>query len=307
MAEFQEDTIAAVATAMAPSGIGIVRISGQDAFAVADRIYRGKKEKKLKEQKANTIHYGWIEENGQTLDEVLVMLMKAPHSYTGEDTVEIDCHGGILAVRRVLEAVCRNGARPAEPGEFTKRAFLNGRIDMSQAEAVMDIISAKNEYALKSSLNQLKGSIRQVIEDIRKKLIYEIARIESALDDPEHMSLDGYGEELSPVVKEQKQKIDRLLEKSDQGKLMQEGIKTVISLKSSGRRGKGHCDGYCGNHPGCGGRNREYSGDHSADSGYGGNQGIVRSGGKDWYRESERARHGCRPDFVCGGQLGAAG
>ena len=228
MAEFQEDTIAAVATAMAPSGIGIVRISGQDAFAVADRIYRGKKEKKLKEQKANTIHYGWIEENGQTLDEVLVMLMKAPHSYTGEDTVEIDCHGGILAVRRVLEAVCRNGARPAEPGEFTKRAFLNGRIDMSQAEAVMDIISAKNEYALKSSLNQLKGSIRQVIEDIRKKLIYEIARIESALDDPEHMSLDGYGEELSPVVKEQKQKIDRLLEKSDQGKLMQEGIKTVI-------------------------------------------------------------------------------
>ena len=228
MAEFQEDTIAAVATAMAPSGIGIVRISGQDAFAVADRIYRGKKEKKLKEQKANTIHYGWIEENGQTLDEVLVMLMKAPHSYTGEDTVEIDCHGGILAVRRVLEAVCRNGARPAEPGEFTKRAFLNGRIDMSQAEAVMDIISAKNEYALKSSLNQLKGSIRQVIEDIRKKLIYEIARIESALDDPEHMSLDGYGEELSPVVKEQKQKIERLLEKSDQGKLMQEGIKTVI-------------------------------------------------------------------------------
>lgn len=228
MAEFQEDTIAAVATAMAPSGIGIVRISGQDAFAVADRVYRGKKEKKLKEQKANTIHYGWIEENGQMLDEVLVMLMKAPHSYTGEDTVEIDCHGGILAVRRVLEAVCRNGARPAEPGEFTKRAFLNGRIDMSQAEAVMDIISAKNEYALKSSLNQLKGSIRQVIEDIRKKLIYEIARIESALDDPEHMSLDGYGEELSPVVKEQKQKIDRLLEKSDQGKLMQEGIKTVI-------------------------------------------------------------------------------
>ena len=130
MAEFQEDTIAAVATAMAPSGIGIVRISGQDAFAVADSVYRGKKEKKLKEQKANTIHYGWIEENGQMLDEVLVMLMKAPHSYTGEDTVEIDCHGGILAVRRVLEAVCRNGARPAEPGEFTKRAFLNGRIDM---------------------------------------------------------------------------------------------------------------------------------------------------------------------------------
>ena len=228
MADFQEDTIAAVATAMVPSGIGIVRISGKDAFSVVDKIYRGKKEKKLEDQKANTIHYGWIEEEGQILDEVLVMLMKAPHSYTGENTVEIDCHGGILAVKKVLEAVCRSGARAAEPGEFTKRAFLNGRIDLSQAEAVMDVISAKNEYALKSSLNQLKGSVRQAIEEIRKKLIYEIARIESALDDPEHMSLDGYAEQLAPVVEEQKRKIEHLLERSDQGKFIQEGIKTVI-------------------------------------------------------------------------------
>ena len=226
MAVFQEDTIAAVATAMAPSGIGIVRVSGPDAFSVADRLYRGKNGKKLAEQKANTIHYGWVEEDGQILDEVLVMLMRAPHSYTGEDTVEIDCHGGVLAVRQVLEAVCRNGARPAEPGEFTKRAFLNGRIDLSQAEAVMDVISAKNQYALKSSMSQLKGSMRQVIEEIRKKLIYESARIESALDDPEHMSLDsGYEEQLAAVVAEQKQKIEGLLEKTDQGKLMQEGIK----------------------------------------------------------------------------------
>ena len=228
MAEFQEDTIAAVATAMAPSGIGIVRISGQDAFAVADRIYRGKKEKKLKEQKANTIHYGWIEENGQTLDEVLVMLMKAPHSYTGEDTVEIDCHGGILAVRRVLEAVCRNGARPAEPGEFTKRAFLNGRIDMSQAEAVMDLIQAKNEYALKNSFRQLQGSVKKKIQDIREKLLYEIAFIESALDDPEHTDLTGYPEKLGKIVMEQKAGIEKLIAASGEGRLLQEGIKTVI-------------------------------------------------------------------------------
>jgi tRNA modification GTPase len=228
MADFQEDTIAAVATAMAPSGIGIVRISGKEAFSVADRLYRGKNGKKLADQKANTIHYGWIEKDGQILDEVLVMLMRAPHSYTGEDTVEIDCHGGVLAVKKVLEAVCEKGARPAEPGEFTKRAFLNGRIDLSQAEAVMDIISAKNEYALKNSMNQLKGSVKEVIEGIRKKLIHEIARIESALDDPEHMSLEGYGEQLLPIVREQKEKIEKLLEGYGQGKLMQDGIKTVI-------------------------------------------------------------------------------
>ncbi len=180
MADFYEDTIAAAATAMTPSGIGIVRISGKDAFSVADRVYRGKADKKLADQKANTIHYGFIMDQGQLVDEVLVMLMKAPHSYTGEDTVEIDCHGGVLAMRKVLEAVLRSGARPAEPGEFTKRAFLNGRLDLSQAEAVMDVISAKNDYALKSSLSQLKGSVTGMIREIREKLIYEIAHIESA-------------------------------------------------------------------------------------------------------------------------------
>lgn len=228
MAENFEDTIAAVSTAMAPSGIGIVRISGEEAFEIADRVYSGKKGKKLSDQKQYTIHYGYISDHGEKIDEVLVMVMRAPHSYTGENTVEIDCHGGVLATRRVLEAVIHAGARPAEPGEFTKRAFLNGRIDLSQAEAVMDIISAKNDYALKSAQQQLSGSISGKIEEIRQKLLYETAHIEAALDDPEHMSLDGYGPELRRIVDLQRQEIHKLLESADSGKLIQEGIKTVI-------------------------------------------------------------------------------
>lgn len=224
-----EDTIAAIATAMAPSGIGIVRISGPEAVAVADRLYRGKKkEKKLADMKSHTIHYGWIVEKEQVLDEVLVMLMREPHSYTGEDTVEIDCHGGVLAVKRVLEAVLHAGARIADPGEFTKRAFLNGRIDLSQAEAVMDVISAKSEYALQSSVSQLQGSVRRAVKEIREKLLYEIAFIESALDDPEHISLDGYPEKLEGIVQEEKRQIEKLLKSADDGKMLQEGIKTVI-------------------------------------------------------------------------------
>ena len=224
-----EDTIAAVATAMAPSGIGIVRISGPGAVAVADRLYRGKKkEKRLENMKSHTIHYGWIVEQEQVLDEVLVMLMRGPHSYTGEDTVEIDCHGGVLAVKRVLEAAVHAGARLAEPGEFTKRAFLNGRIDLSQAEAVMDVISAKSEYALQSSVSQLQGSVSRAVKEIREKLLYEIAFIESALDDPEHVSLDGYPERLKEIVRKEKVRIEKLLKSADDGKLLQEGIKTVI-------------------------------------------------------------------------------
>ncbi len=229
MAEFYDDTIAAISTAMTASGIGIVRVSGPDAFGIADRIYRGKNGKKLSDQKANTIHYGWITgDQGEVLDEVLVMLMKAPHSYTGEHTVEIDCHGGVIAMRRILEQLLKNGARPAEPGEFTKRAFLNGRIDLSQAEAVMDIISAKNEYALQSSVQQLQGSVQKEIRSIREKLIYQIAFIESALDDPEHISVDGYGEELLPVVQQAEAEILRLIASADKGKMISEGIKTVI-------------------------------------------------------------------------------
>ena len=228
MSEVYEDTIAAVSTAMAPGGIGIVRISGKEAFSVGDQIYRGKNGKKLSEQRANTVHYGFVEEKGERIDEVLAVILKGPHSYTGEDTVEIVCHGGVLAMKRILEAAFRAGARPAQPGEFTRRAFLNGRMDLSQAEAVMDLIQAKNEYALKNSLRQLQGSVRQEIQEIRENILYEIAYIESALDDPEHMSLDGYRERLEHTVKQQKKRIEKLIAGSGEGKFLQEGIKTVI-------------------------------------------------------------------------------
>lgn len=224
-----EDTIAAVATAMSASGIGIVRISGPEAWETAQKVYRSRGGKKqLLRQKSHTIHYGYIYDGEVMADEVLVMLMRGPRSYTGEDTVEIDCHGGVLAVRRVLEAVLHAGARPAEPGEFTKRAFLNGRIDLSQAEAVMDVINAGSEYALESSLSQLKGSVKNTICGIREKLLYEIAYIESALDDPEHISLEGYGEKLEITVAREKEKISRLIGSFSEGKMIREGIKTVI-------------------------------------------------------------------------------
>lgn len=223
------DTIAAVATAMTASGIGIVRLSGKNSLEIAGKVYRSKNgKKKLENVKSHTIHYGFIYDGEQLIDEVLVMVMKGPHSYTGENTVEIDCHGGVLAMRKVLEAVIHAGARPAEPGEFTKRAFLNGRIDLSQAEAVIDVINAQNEYALKSSMSQLKGSVMNSIKEIRSNIIYHIAYIESALDDPEHISLDGYGEELEDVVKKEKVKMKRLIDSFSEGKMIREGIKTVI-------------------------------------------------------------------------------
>ena len=224
-----DDTIAAVSTAMAPAGIGIVRISGNDAFEVADRVFRAKKEgKKLSAVKSHTIHYGWITEGEEVIDEVLVMVMKGPKTYTGENTVEIDCHGGVLAVKKVLEAVLNAGARAADPGEFTKRAFLNGRMDLTQAEAVMDVISAKSAYALKSSESQLRGTVKKAIRAIREKLIYEIAFIESALDDPEHISLDGYPQKLLGIVEKEQRSIDGLLKTSSDGKIIREGIETVI-------------------------------------------------------------------------------
>ncbi len=223
------DTIAAIATAMTASGIGIVRMSGDDSMEIISKIYHSKTGRKnILKQKSHTIHYGYIYDGEQMVDEVLVMIMKGPHSYTGEDTVEIDCHGGVFAMKKVLEAVIHAGARPAEPGEFTKRAFLNGRIDLSQAEAVIDVIHAKSEYALKSSLSQLKGSVLNSIKDIRSNIIYHIAFIESALDDPEHISLDGYSDELDVAVKEQKVKIKKLLDSFSEGKMIQEGIRTVI-------------------------------------------------------------------------------
>lgn len=225
----KRETIAAIATAMAGSGIGIIRISGEEAFAVAESVFEPKQTgKKLSKQDSYTIHYGNIVDEGEVIDEVIVLLMRGPHSYTAEDTVEIDCHGGVYVMRRILELVLRKGARAAEPGEFTKRAFLNGRIDLSQAEAVMDVIQAKNEYALKSSVRQLKGSLVALIREIRQEVLYEIAFIESALDDPEHISLEGYPEHLGEKVEELLQKTERLLISSREGKILREGIRTVI-------------------------------------------------------------------------------
>lgn len=218
----KKDTIAAIATAMSNSGIGIVRISGEESIDIVKKIYSGK------ELKDHAIHYGYIKDGEETIDEVLVMVMKGPHSFTGEDTVEINCHGGVYVVKRILETVIKYGARPAEPGEFTKRAFLNGKMDLSQAEAVIDIINSKNEYALKSSVSQLKGNVQKKIKEIRAEILYHTAFIETALDDPEHISVDGYGEKLRITVDNLLKELDKLLKSSDNGRMIKEGIKTVI-------------------------------------------------------------------------------
>lgn len=224
-----ETTIAAISTAMSESGIGIIRVSGPEAVEIVSRIYRSKGGKKdINKVPTHTIHYGHIYDGEELIDEVLVMVMRAPRTFTGEDTVEIDCHGGVYAMKRVLETVLKNGGKTASPGEFTKRAFLNGKMDLSQAEAVMDVIQAKNEYALKSSVEQLKGSVQKAVKDIRKDLIYHIAYIESALDDPEHISLEGYAQELLGIVEKSQKEIDHLLKSASDGKIIKEGIRTVI-------------------------------------------------------------------------------
>ncbi len=224
-----KDTIAAIATAMSSSGIGIVRMSGPDSFEIIDKIFHPKKAgKKLSNEKGYSLHYGFIKDGEDFIDEVLVLAMRGPHSYTAEDTIEIDCHGGIFVVKKILETTIKYGARVAEPGEFTKRAFLNGRIDLSQAEAVIDVINAKNEMALKSSLSQLKGSVHTKIVSLREEILYEIAFIESALDDPEHISLDEYPETLLPKVQKINQELKKLLLTCDNGRFLKEGIQTVI-------------------------------------------------------------------------------
>lgn len=223
-----DTTIAAISTAMSNSGIGIVRMTGSQAVEIADRVYVSKSKKKLMEQKTHTIHYGYIADEEETIDEVLVMLMRGPHTYTGEDTVEINCHGGVFVMKRILEVLIKNGARPAEPGEFTKRAFLNGKMDLSQAEAVGDLIVSQNEYALQSSIQQLKGNVRNKITEIRSKIIYHTAFIETALDDPEHISVDGYGETLKLVVEELLLEVCSLLNSCEDGRIIKEGLKTVI-------------------------------------------------------------------------------
>ncbi len=242
------DTIAAIATALSDSGIGIIRISGEEAIDIADAVFRTKSGKrKLNQVESHTIHYGYIvdtELNNSEMtdsknnvkdgwkqyivDEVMVSVMKAPRSYTTEDTVEINCHGGVLVMQKILETVLNAGARIAEPGEFTKRAFLNGRIDLTKAEAVIDMIHSQNEFAYKSSINQLKGNLSEEIRMLREEIIYEIAFIESALDDPEHISLDGYPEKLGEKIENLSTRLNKLIASADNGKLMKEGIATVI-------------------------------------------------------------------------------
>ena len=226
---FLSDTIAAISTGMTNSGIGIVRICGSEALNVADKVFRSiKGTKKVSEMKSHTIHYGKIEDEGKMIDEVLLMVMRAPNTYTREDTVEINCHGGIVVVKKVLETVLKHGARLADPGEFTKRAFLNGRIDLSQAEAVIDVINAKNEYALASSISQLKGVVSDKVVRIREQIMDQIAYIEAALDDPEHMSLEHYSEELQTKLQGIQRELQEIIDSSENGRIVYEGINTVI-------------------------------------------------------------------------------
>lgn len=226
---FETETIAAIATAMSNSGIGIIRISGDEAIDIADKMFKSIKEgKKLACVKSHTVHFGHIIDGENVIDEVLVTVMRGPNTYTREDVVEINCHGGVVVLKKVMELVLKNGARPAEAGEFTKRAFLNGRIDLSQAEAVIDVINAKNEYALTNSVSQLRGKISAKIKDIRNDILNQIAYIEAALDDPEHMSLDGYDEKLMDITKGIMYQLEKLIESADNGRVISEGINTVI-------------------------------------------------------------------------------
>ena len=224
-----KETIAAIATGMSNSGIGIIRMSGPEAISIADGIFvSARKNFKLTEAATHTVHYGNIVYEDNIIDEVLIIIMKAPNSYTREDVVEIDCHGGVYVMKKILDILIKSGARTAEPGEFTKRAFLNGRIDLTQAEAVIDIINSKNKYALSNSVKLLNGKLSEQITEIRKDLINNIAYIEAALDDPEHISLDNYGDKLLITVDNYINKVDNLIKTVDNGKIFTQGVKTVI-------------------------------------------------------------------------------
>ena len=229
----QSDTIAAIATAISESGIGIVRISGPEAIEIAAKVYRNKKGvSTLASWKTNTIHYGYIvDEKENKIDEVMVSLMKAPGSYTTEDTVEINTHGGPFIMKRVLDLVLAAGARMAEPGEFTKRAFLGGRIDLSEAEAVMDLISSSNEFARKNALSQLNGAVSDKVKELRSRILYELAFIESALDDPDSYDLQGYPEHLAEVCDDLIGQMTVIIRNEEDGRIMKEGIRTVIAGK----------------------------------------------------------------------------
>ncbi|KNF07290.1 tRNA modification GTPase MnmE [Gottschalkia purinilytica] len=224
------DTIAAIATAPGEAGIGIVRISGKNAIDIGNKIFRSKRVKSLKECEERKLNYGYAidPKNEKKIDEVLVVYMKGPNTYTKEDIVEINCHGGMVPVRRILEVVLENGARIAEKGEFTKRAFLNGRIDLAQAEAIMDLISAKTDSSFDVSLNQLEGSLSREVSDMRNTLLAMLAHIEASIDFPEHdVEEITYGE-LESQGEEVLEKINKLLDTVYTGRILREGIKTII-------------------------------------------------------------------------------
>ena len=227
----KSNTIAAIATPMTNSGIGIIRISGDEALDIIEKVFKPKKkDKKIKDVKTYTAHYGHVYDESTLLDECIVLVMKGPHSYTAEDVVEINCHGGVVVMKKVLEAVFKAGATPAEPGEFTKRAFLNGRIDLSEAEAVMDLIQSKNEFAMSTSLKQLEGALGKKITEIRKQIIHSVAFIESALDDPEHYSVDGFSDELKDQVEVIINQLNEFLENADNGRIPNAGKSSVLNV-----------------------------------------------------------------------------
>jgi len=227
MKEF--DTIAAIATSIGEGGISIIRVSGDKSIDIVNSIFIGKNNRKLHDLKSYTMRYGHIvDKNGVRLDEVIISYMKGPKSFTAEDTIEINCHGGVVGTNRILQEIIRAGARMAEPGEFTKRAFLNGRIDLSQAEAVIDIIRAKTELSMKSALMQSEGTISKEIKIIRNKLLSVIAHIEATVDYPEEDMEEVTAGKVSEEVTEIISEVDMLLSTADEGKILREGLSTVI-------------------------------------------------------------------------------
>ncbi|RGS34784.1 tRNA uridine-5-carboxymethylaminomethyl(34) synthesis GTPase MnmE [Coprococcus eutactus] len=226
---FKEDTIAAITTGISNAGVGIIRISGDRACEITDRVFQAEnKKKKASNMKSYTAAFGKIYDGDDLIDESILLVMKAPHTYTCEDVCELQCHGGIVVLRKILDLVLRNGARAAEPGEFTKRAFLGGRIDMSQAESVMSLINAKNDFAVRTSVDQLQGRLKNTIVNMREKILYNVAFIESALDDPEHYSLDGFPNKLRMIIDDILIQVEGLINTFDNGKILSEGINTVI-------------------------------------------------------------------------------
>ena len=223
------DTIAAIASGLTPAGIGVIRISGPEAFRTADRVMRFSGRRSACDADDHTILHGIAcDEGGGEIDEALVLIMRAPRSYTGEDVAELQCHGGPFVMKRILDRVLACGARLAEPGEFTKRAFLSGKMDLSQAEGVMELIEAENESARRAALSSLRGDLGSRVSDIRGRLLYETAYLEAALDDPEHISLEGFGERLSGVVSAAEGELSELIRLSEEGRVLTEGIRTVI-------------------------------------------------------------------------------